>query len=108
MYSFFSLFGLVFSGILLHNLVNMHSINKNPKKGNFTLKSYWEKEWLTILISLIIGATACFLRKEIGTINYIKDYIGATYFGIGYLGQYLLIAAMGKAKKVINEKLANK
>ena len=107
MYTFLTLLGLVLSGILLNNVINMYNINRNPKKGNFSLKTYMATEWLTILISVMIGTLACFLRKEIITIPYIKDYIGITYVTIGYLGQYLLIAFMGKAKKTIDDKFGN-
>lgn len=107
MYSFYALLGLVLSGILLHNVINMNILNNNPKKGNFNLKTYWAKEWLTILISVMIGLVACFLRKEIEKIPYVSEYMGIAYFTIGYLGQYVLIRAMGKAKKVINDKLGN-
>ena len=107
MYSFFGLLGLALSGILLHNVIDIYNINKDPAKGNFSLKSYWKTEWATILISLMISILACFLRAELAKVPYVKDYVGFAYVAIGYLGQVFFIALMGKAKKVIDDKLGS-
>jgi hypothetical protein len=96
---FLSCVGIV--GMLLHNLVKIDEINKDPSKGNFNLASYWKREWASILISVIFVIACAFLQDEIKRLHDAGEWLGGMFLAIGYMAQSLLVKMMGKAQKAI-------
>ncbi len=98
-----TLFGLGVLGILLHNLVELNKINKDPNKSNFTLKSYFKTEIYSIAISLIVCFVALLVKSEIQQLEQVGKWLGLAFMAIGYMGQSLLIFVMGKANKIVDK-----
>jgi heme/copper-type cytochrome/quinol oxidase subunit 2 len=90
-------------GILLHNLVELNKINRDPAKATFTLKEYFKLEVYSILISLIVVIVAAIIKVEITQLEIAGKWLGLAFLAIGYMGQSLLIFVMGKANKVVDE-----
>ena len=101
-YSTFILASLSLVGVLLHNLVKINEINKDPNKGDFNLRSYWRKEWASIMISVIVGSVAAFLKQEIKQLDAAGNWLGVGFIAIGYMAQSVLISIMGKAQRIIS------
>lgn len=102
-YTNITLFGLGVLGILLHNLVELNKINRDPNKSNFTIKGYLKIEAFSIIISLIICFVALLVKHEITQLEQVGKWLGLAFMAIGYMGQSLLIFVMGKANKVIEK-----
>lgn len=100
------LMGFASIGILLHILVEVSKLNKQPN-GNFSLKGYLKLEIYNILISLLVSLVCVFASQEIKQLQTIGNWLGLAYLAIGYMGQSLLIAFMGKAQKIVDSKLDN-
>ncbi len=100
-YTKITLFLFAGLGILLHNLVEMNKLNKQPN-SNFKLISYLKTEVYSILISLGVSTVAVFASQEIKQLQQVGNWLGLAFVAIGYMGQSLLIAAMGKAQKVVD------
>ena len=77
-YTDIALFGLGILGVFLHNLVELNKLNK-ATDGNAKLHEYLKTEVYSIIIAVIAFVT------------------------IGYMGQSLLIAFMGRAKSKIEK-----
>jgi len=99
-YSTLVLASLGLIGVLLHNLVNINEINKDPNKGNFSFVAYWKKEWASIAISAIVSLVAAYLKSEIKQLEEAK-WLGLGFIAIGYMAQSVLVSFMGKASKII-------
>lgn len=102
-YTNITLYGLGVLGILLHNLVELNKINRDPNTKNFTLKSYFKTEAYSIVISLIICFVALLVKSEIQQLESVGKWLGLAFMAIGYMGQSLLIFVMGKANKIIDK-----
>lgn len=89
-------------GMLLHNLVKIDEINKNPALGNFSLGKYWAREWASILISVIVVVVCAFLQEEIKQLHQAGNWLGLGFLALGYMAQSLLVKWMGKAQKTLN------
>lgn len=89
-------------GVLLHNLVKINEINKDPTKGDFNLSSYWKKEWASICISIIVSCVAAFLKQEIKQLEAAGNWLGIGFIAIGYMAQSILVSIMGKAQRIIS------
>lgn len=100
-YTNITLFGLGMLGILLHNLVELNKINRDPNKKNFTIKSYLQLEAYSIIISLIVCFVALLVKHEITQLEQVGKWLGLAFMAIGYMGQSLLIFVMGKANKIV-------
>lgn len=105
-YTHIALFGFGLLGVALHILVELNKLNKQPE-GSFTIKGYFKLEVFSILISIIVCAVAVFASQEIKQLQQIGNWLGLAFVAIGYMGQSLLIAFMGKAQKVIDTKIEN-
>lgn len=90
-------------GILLHNLVELNKINRDPSKANFTLAQYFKLEIYSILISVVVVIVALIVKVEIRQLEFAGKWLGLAFMAIGYMGQSLLIFVMGKANKVIDK-----
>jgi hypothetical protein len=101
MYSTLVLFGACIIGILLHNLVKIDEINKDPNRGNFSIKKYLAMEWASIMISCLVGAAAAFFKSEIKQLDAAGNWLGLGFVAIGYMAQSVLVKFMGKASKII-------
>lgn len=101
-YTTLFLFGVGCVGVLLHNLVKIDEINKNPALGNFKLGTYWKREWASILISVIVVGVCAGLQNEIKRLHDAGNYLGFGFVAIGYLAQSLLIKWMGKAQRAMD------
>lgn len=96
------LFLLGVLGILLHNLIEMNKINR-ANGGNINIAKYLKIERFTIIISLMVVFVAILIKQEIKQIEAAGKWMGIAFIAIGYMGQSLLIFAMGKAGKVIDD-----
>ena len=102
-YTNITLFGLGMLGILLHNLVELNKINRDPNTKNFTIKSYFKTEAYSIVISLIVCFVALLVKHEITQLEQVGKWLGLAFMAIGYMGQSLLIFVMGKANKIVDK-----
>ena len=100
-YTHLTLFGFGLLGVLLHILVELNKLNKQPA-GNFSLKGYFKLEVFSILISVIVCGVCVFCSQEIKQLQQIGNWLGLAFVAIGYMGQSLLIAFMGKAQSVVD------
>lgn len=94
---FLFLFGLL--GVFLHNLVQMNKINK-AADGNINIVKYFKVEVFSILISIVVVVVCVMASQEIKQLEQIGKWLGLGFVSIGYMGQSLLIAWMGKASNV--------
>lgn len=103
-YTHLTLFGFAILGVVLHILVELNKLNKQPA-GNFTLKGYFKVEMFSILISIIVSGVAVIASQEIKQLEQIGNWLGLAFVAIGYMGQSLLIAFMGKAQTIVDNAL---
>lgn len=103
-YTHLSLFGFGLLGVALHILVELNKLNKQPA-GSFTIKGYFKLEMFAIMISIIVCACCVFASQEIKQLQQIGNWLGLAFVAIGYMGQSLLIAFMGKAQSVIDKNI---
>lgn len=104
-YTYLLVFICGLAGVLLHNLVKIDEINKDPSKGNFSFKTYLNKEWASILISIIVVGIATMLKKEIKQLELAGNWLGFAFIFLGYTSQSLLVKLIGRAKKIVDDKL---
>ena len=100
-YNQLTLIGLGLFGVLMHCLVELHKQNKNTQ-GKAKLMDYLKLEVYSILISICMAVASSFVGNEIKLLLEKIGYgwlIGLPFIAIGYMGQSLLIAVMGKASK---------
>lgn len=90
-------------GILLHNLVELNKINRDPTKRNFTIREYFKLEVFSILISIVVVIVALIVKFEITQLEVAGKWLGLAFMSIGYMGQSLLVFVMGKANKFIDK-----
>jgi len=93
-------FGL--GGIALHNLIQLNKINK-ANGGDVRIGKYLQYERFSILISVIMVGLAVFLSQEIKQLEQVGKWLGLAFVAIGYMGQSLLIAFIGKAEKAVGK-----
>ena len=101
-YTNLTLYGLGLLGILLHNLVELNKINRK-NKGTVRLGEYFKIERFSILISVIVCGVCLIIKAEITQLEQVGKWLGLAFIAIGYMGQSLLVFAMGKANKVIEK-----
>lgn len=94
-----TLFILGAFGILLHNLVEMNKLNKQPEY-NFTIIKYLKAEIFSILISVGVVVVCIIAKAEIKQLENVSNWLGLGFVAIGYMGQSLLIKFIGKAEKI--------
>lgn len=99
-YTTLALIGFGIAGILLHNLVEIGKLNRQSA-GNFKILPYIKLEWPSLLISLIVVTVASYLKSEISQLEAAGKWLGVGFVAVGYMAQSVLIAAMGKASKII-------
>lgn len=99
-YTPYILFALGCLGILLHNLIKMDSLNRKSK-GNLKLKQYFELEWVSILISIIVVFVALIAQSEIKQLSVVGNYLELAFVAIGYMAQSIVVSYMGKAEKFL-------
>lgn len=87
-------------GIFIHNLIELNKINKKSG-GKAKLSEYLNLEKYAILLSVVISATAVIISQEIKELEYAGKWLGFGYVAVGYMGQSLVIAAMGKASSTL-------
>lgn len=102
-YSNFLLFALGLLGVIVHNLVKIDEINKDPSKGNFSFASYFKIEWASILISVIVVIVSVIAKNEVKQLQSAGNWIGLGFVAIGYMAQSILVSFMGKAQKIIEK-----
>jgi hypothetical protein len=101
-YTNITLFLLGIVGIVLHNLVELNKLNRSAK-GRLQLKNYLKIESYSIAISVLMVFVALLIKHEITQLEAVGKWIGLGFMAIGYMGQSLLIFAMGKANKIIDK-----
>ena len=107
-YTPFALFIIGLVGVLFHNLIELNKLNR-AQKGNFSIRDYFKLEIFTILISILMAAVSAYLSADIKQLKVITEseygglMVGGAFIAIGYMGQSILVAAMGKANKFVNK-----
>lgn len=101
-YTNITLFLLGLIGVVLHNLVELNKLNRSSK-GRLQLKAYLKIESYSIAISILLLFVALLIKHEITQLEAAGKWLGLAFMTIGYMGQSLLIFAMGKANKVIDK-----
>lgn len=86
------------AGILLHCL---RTIVQLKKTKTFKIWEYFDAEWPSILISFIVVMIALVCKSEITALDAVGQYLGLGFVAIGYMGQSLLVATIGKAESKI-------
>lgn len=87
-------------GVLLHNLIEMNKVNK-ASGGNINIKQYLKMEIFSILISIFVVVVSVIVSQEIKQLEQVGNWLGLGFFSIGYMGQSILIFAMGKASSMV-------
>lgn len=95
------LFVIGLTGVLLHILVELNKLNKSSN-CTFSIRKYFQLEIFSILISIIVCVISAFAVDEIKGLQNLGGYIILPYIAIGYMGQSLLIFALGRANKIVN------
>lgn len=103
-YSNYLLFALGFLGVILHNLVKINEINKDPSKGTFKFGKYIGLEWASIMISVIVVFVCVIVKNDIKQLANAGKYLSVGFVALGYMAQSVLISFMGKAQKIIDTK----
>lgn len=102
-YTPFVLFTLGLAGIFLHNMVQLNKINKRTK-GNANIGFYLKMEAYSIIIAVVLVAISIIVAQEIQSLYNAGMKIGLSFIAIGYMGQSLLVAWMGRAESVLTNK----
>jgi hypothetical protein len=104
-YTPFMLFVFGALGVALHNLVKLNDLKKTNPDGDVNYSKYFKMEWISILISIIVVTLSVWISREIEKLELVGEYLGLGFVAIGYMAQSLLIKYMGKADKILNEKV---
>jgi len=97
-----ALFLLGIAGILLHSLVKISQLKKEGKE--FNRIKYFENEWPSMCISLVMVGVAIWCKHEIIELDIAGNYLGLGFVTLGYMGQSILITFIGTAQKKIGIK----
>lgn len=96
----FFLFGLL--GVVFHTLVELNKLNK-ASNCTFSKKQYFKLEMFSIAISVLVSGVSALVPSYVHKFSTIEvEYLILPYIAIGYMGQSILIALMGKANKIVN------
>lgn len=96
----FFLFGLL--GVVFHTLVELNKLNK-ASNCTFSIKQYFRLEMFSIAISILVSVVSAFVPSYVQQLSNVKmEYLIVPYVAIGYMGQSILIALIGKANKIVN------
>ena len=108
-YNHITLIALGILGVLLHCLVELNKINKSSTNVDLKIKTlqYVKTEIFSIVISLIVVLVCVIASQEIAQLQQVGQWLGLAFVAIGYMGQSLLIAAIGKAQKVVDQTTDN-
>jgi hypothetical protein len=90
------------AGILFHNLVQLAKINK-ATNGSANILQYWKLEKYAIMIAVLMVVASIVMLEELTQIEYFANWRGVGMMAIGYMGQSLLVFAMGVADKKIGK-----
>ena len=98
-------------GVVFHSLFKASALKKQAKAGNinFSMKIYWEEDYLSILCSFVSVAIWLMLFGETAQ-QYpkIAGYAKASFVGMGASGsfviQYFLSNAESKIRGIIDNK----
>ena len=94
------LFAFGLGGVLIHNLIKINELLKGNK---FKATDYFKYEWASISISLIIVVLCIAGKHEVSQLEQAGKWLGLAFTTIGYMGQSLFVAFMGKASKKVQE-----
>ncbi len=100
-YNDVTLLGLGLLGVLLHSLVKINSIKKSGKDISF--QAYLSDEWASMLISVLVVVVALVCKNDVKQLEDAGKWLGLGFTTLGYMGQSVLVAFMGKAEKRLNQ-----
>lgn len=98
---------LGFAGIAVHVLIKINKIIQKMN-GGFKHWDFVKLEWASIMISVITVLVAVFLRREIEQSEYASKYMGATFFALGILAQFVVYKFIGRAQTIIDKREEDK
>ena len=102
-------------GVLGYCLIKLKSLKADAKATGieFTLKDYWENDFINIFLSILAVIIWVFVFEE--TMNAypkIENFIRLSFAGIGFTGAFILQKIDDRSKKfirkVIDEKTGDK
>jgi len=92
---------LLFMGVLGILTYCLKKAKELQNKGfQITPAKFVRIEWYSIASSMVLIFAALMLKKEAMTIDYASHFMGFCFFVIGYAGQNVLYAILGKVEKV--------
>lgn len=98
-------------GVAAHSLMKANSLQKDAVAANleFSFSDYLKKDWLGISLSFVSVLAWLFLFGEVA-LKYpkISDYIKCSFFGMGFLGSYLIQTLFSRGKKLIRNTVDEK
>lgn len=91
-------------GIAFHTLMKIKGLRGRAIAANqsFSFGAYFQKDWFSILISVVSVAIAIYILDEL--IHFkpgIKDWTKAFFVAIGFMGDSLLQSLLSKSEKQI-------
>lgn len=94
-------FGLMVMGMLGIIVYCLKKAKELQNKGmNITPLQLIKTEWYSIASSVCLLIAAWMLKKEAMQVEYATHFIGFCFFVIGYAGQNVFYALLGKVEKV--------
>ena len=100
------LFGLGVAGILIHSFIKLNEINKKTE-GHANIYKYWMLEKYAILVSFMAVIISLFIVEELNQLESFVKWKGLGFVAIGYMGQSIVIWAMGKAGNAVGKPTDN-
>jgi mannose/fructose/N-acetylgalactosamine-specific phosphotransferase system component IIC len=98
--------GIGLLGVLIHTLIKANSLKTRAEKANikFLIRNYFDKDWISILISVCIVFFWLLIYQEVMNKYLLKytDLIGTIFGLIGFLGTYILSKILSVSEKRIN------
>lgn len=95
---------LGFAGVLVHCLKNFDSLKKDAKaiKVQFTIKDYFDADWLSISLSSIAVLVWPFIFDEAANrYSYLEGWVNTSFAVVGLLGSYGIQMFLGRGRSAI-------
>ena len=95
---------LGFAGVLVHCLKNFDSLKKDAKaiKIQFSVRDYFESDWLSISLSLIAVLVWPFIFDEAANrYAYLEGWVNTSFAAVGLLGSYGIQMLLGRGRSAI-------
>ena len=105
------LFCIGLLGVLAYSLLKLKSLKADAKsaKISFTLKDYFENDFINISLSILAVVIWTFLFEEtMQTYPKIESYLRWTFLGVGGTGAFIIQKLDDRSKKYIRKVIDKK